>query len=235
MELCCVIIQLRTNTYIMKTNEQLQKDVQDAIKWEPLLHAAEIGVTANNGVVTLTGVVNSYSKKIEAENAAKSVAGVKAVAEMIEINFASTYKKNDTEIANEVLNAFKWNWEIPSDDLKVKVENGYVTIEGNVTWNFQRDAAKKSVANLTGVIFVENNIRIQSDAVDAIEKRNIESAFDRNWVMDDNEINVEVSGNKVTLTGMVESLYQKDEAERIAWNAPGVCSMDNKLVVGYDY
>jgi osmotically-inducible protein OsmY len=219
----------------MKNDEQLQKDVQDAIKWEPLLNAAEIGVTAKDGVVTLTGVVNSYSKKIEAENAAKSVAGVKAVAEMIEINFGSSYKKNDTEIANEVLNAFKWNWEVPGDNLKIKVENGYVTLEGNVEWNFQREAAKKAVANLTGVVGVENNVRIKSDAVDAIEKKDIECAFDRNWSMDDNEINVKVSGNKVTLTGMAHSLYQKDEAERIAWNAPGVCSIDNQLVVGNEY
>ena len=218
----------------MKTNEQLQKDVQDAIKWEPLLNAAEIGVTAKDGVVTLTGVMNSYSKKIEAENAAKSVAGVKAVAETIEINFGSSYNKNDTEIANEVVNAFKWNWEVPSDKLKVKVENGYVTLEGEVEWNFQREAAKKAVANLTGVIGVENNIRIKSDTIDEIEKKDIECAFDRNWSMDDNEIHIKVSGNRVTLTGMVNSIYQRDEAERIAWNAPGVCSMDNQLVVGYD-
>jgi osmotically-inducible protein OsmY len=217
----------------MKTNDQLQHDVQDAIKWEPLLSAAEIGVTAKDGVVTLSGVVDNYFKKTEAENAARKVAGVKAVAETITVNFGGRYKKNDTEIANEVLSVFKQMWEIPIDELKVEVENGYVTLGGNVQWNFQRLAAKQSIIHLAGVVGVENNIQVKSDTVDAVEKKDIECAFNRHWSMDDNEIHVEVAGNKVTLTGMVTSLYQKDEAEQIAWNAPGVRSMDNQLVVGH--
>jgi len=114
----------------MKKNEDLQKDVQDAIKWEPLLNAAEIGVIAHDGIVTLTGVVDSYAKKSEAEEAAKSVAGVKAVVEKIEIRFGNSWNKNDTEIATEVLNALKWNWEVPGEKVKVKVEDGWVTLEG---------------------------------------------------------------------------------------------------------
>src|SRR5450631_2197501 len=113
----------------MKTNEDLQKDVQDAIKWEPLLNAAEIGVTAKDGVVTLSGIVDSYSKKLEAESAAKSVIGVKALVEKIEIKFGSDWNKNDNEIATEVLNAFKFNWEVPNDKVKVSVEKGLVTLE----------------------------------------------------------------------------------------------------------
>ena len=133
----------------MKTNEELQKDVQDAIKWEPLLNAAEIGVTAKDGVITLTGSVNSYAKKSEAEMATKNVAGVKAVVEKIEIKFGSDWaKKDDNEIATEVLNAIKWDWEVPSDKIKVKVEKGWITLEGDVTWNFQKNAAK-NVADKT--------------------------------------------------------------------------------------
>jgi len=107
----------------MKTNETLQADVQKTIKWEPLLNTAEIGVTAKNGVVTLSGMVDSYAKKVEAENAAKRVSGVKAVAEEIEVSYGNSFKKNDIEIATEILNAWKWNWEIPSDRIMVKVEN----------------------------------------------------------------------------------------------------------------
>lgn len=218
----------------MKSNEDLQKDVQSAIKWEPLLNAAEIGVTAKDGVVTLTGIVDSYAKKLEAESAAKNVTGVRAVAEEIEIKFSSSYSKNDTEIANEVLNAWKWNWEIPNDKIKVKVEKGWVTLEGELTWNYQKEAAKRVITNLMGVKGVSNNITIKSETHDAVEKVSIERALARSLSINDENIHVKVTGHTVKLTGRVDSFYQKDEAERIAWNAPGVWTMDNELAVEYD-
>ncbi len=227
-----LFIQLKITN--MKTNEALQMDVQNAIKWEPLLHAAEIGVTAKDGVITLTGVVDSYAKKTEAENAAKNVTGVKAIAEEIEVNYGSLFKKNDTEIANEVLNAWQWNWEVPNDKIKVKVESGWVTLEGELEWNYQKDAAKKAVANLTGVKGVSNNITIKSESKDAIEKSAVESALARSWSINDHDVKVNVAGNKVKLTGIVHSLYQKEEAGRLAWNAPGVRAVDNELVVIYN-
>jgi len=220
----------------MKNNAELQKDVQDAIKWEPLLNEAEIGVIVKDGVVTLTGTVDSYSKKIEAEAAAKSVAGVKVVVEKIEIKFSSNWaKKDDNEIATEVINALKWNWQVPSDKLKVKVEKGWVTLEGELQWNYQKDAAKDVVKNLLGVQGVSNNITIKSDTLDLVEKKDIENALKRNWSINDKDIKVKVSNHKVTLTGSVNSWYDKDEAARIAWNAPGVWNVDNELVVDYDY
>jgi osmotically-inducible protein OsmY len=218
----------------MKTNQELQKDVQDAIRWEPLLNAAEIGVTAKDGVITLTGTVDSYYKKVEAETAAKNVAGVKAVAEEIVIKYGDYGKKNDTEIANEVLNAWKWNWEVPEEKIKVKVENGWVTLEGELQWNYQREAAKKAINNLSGVLGVTNNIKIKSETHDAIEKKAIECALQRNSSIDDLDIQVDVVGNNVTLSGTVDSFYAKDEAEQIAWNAPGVWTVDNELVIEYD-
>jgi len=219
----------------MKNNAELQKDVQDAIKWEPLLSAAEIGVTAKDGIITLTGTVDSYIKKTEAEDAAKNVAGVKAVVEKIDIKLAHWGKTTDAEVANEVLRAFKWNWQVPNDKVKVKVEDGWVTLEGELHWNYQREAAKDAIKNLTGVKGVSNNIKIQSETHDAIEKMDIESALRRNWSINDDDIDVEVSGTTVTLSGTVKSWYQRDEAEKIAWAAPGVWAVKNDLVVEYDY
>ena len=219
----------------MKSNEELQKDVQNAIKWERLLHVAEIGVTAKDGVITLSGNVDSLAKKMEAENATKSVAGVKAVVENIIIKFSSDWNKSDSEVANEVLNALRSNWEIPHDKIKVKVENGWVELEGQLEWNFQKEEAKKAIQNLAGIIGVTNNITIKSLTTDAIEKKDIEKALKRNWSIDDQEIHVDVHENKVTLTGIVESWYQREEAGRIAWNAPGVWNVTNDLMVEYDY
>ena len=220
----------------MKNNAELQRDVQDAIKWEPLLNAAEIGVTVKDGVVTLTGVVDNYTKKSEAEDAAKNVAGVKAVVENIEVKFNNSWDKtSDGEIATEVLNAFKWNWRVPNDKVKVKVENGWVTLEAELEYNFQSEAAKDAVKNLSGVTGVTNNIQIRSDLNETVEKASIESALRRNWSIYDNDIDVKVSGHKATLTGTVDSWYQKEEAGRITFNAPGIWSVDNELVVDYDY
>ncbi|MEO5889152.1 MAG: BON domain-containing protein [Ferruginibacter sp.] len=219
----------------MKTNSELQKDVQDAIIWEPLLQAAEIGVTAKDGVITLTGIVDNFTKKMEAENAAKNVSGVKAVAENIEVNYGHSFKKSDTEIANEILNAWKWNWQVPADKVKVKVEGGWVTLEGELEWNYQKESAKKSVQNLAGVKGVTNVITIKSESLDEVEKSAVESALARNWSLNDKDIKVKVSGNSVTLTGGVNSIYQKEEGNRLAWSAPGVWSVDNQLVIEYEY
>jgi osmotically-inducible protein OsmY len=220
----------------MKTNEELQKDVQNAIKWEPLLHAAEIGVSVKDGVVTLTGNVDSYTKKTEAENAAKNIAGVKVVVEKIEVKFHSSFdKKDDNHIASEILNAYKWNWQVPNDKVKVKVENGWVTLDGELTWNYQKTAAKDAVSKLMGVTGVFNNITIKSESKDAVEKEDIENALKRNWSLNAEDINVKVSDHKVTLTGTVGSWYQKDEAARIAWSASGVWEVHNELEIEYEY
>ena len=219
----------------MKNNQELQTDVQNAIKWEPLLNAAEIGVTAKDGVVSLTGVVDSYAKKLEAECAAKKVIGVKAMVEKIEVKLPSSWSKTNVEIANEVLAALKSNWSVPKDKVTVKVEDGWVTLEGELPWNFQKEAAKSAVNYLTGVKGVTNNINIKSDSHDAIEKKDVEDALSRSWSVNDSDINVSVSGTTVTLTGTVDSWYQKDEAARIAWKTPGIWSVKNELAVDYEY
>jgi osmotically-inducible protein OsmY len=223
------------NVKIMKTNESLQKDVQDAIKWEPLLHAAEIGVIVKDGIVTLTGTVNSYTKKLEAEDAAKKVAGVKAVVEKIEIKYGNSDKKDDPEIAKEVLNALKWNWSVPDDKIKVKVEKGWVTLDGEIDWHYQKESARNSIKNLTGVLGISNNLKVHTEVLDEIERKDIERALERNWSIDNADIDVDVHGNRVTLTGTVDSFYEKEEAERVAWNANGVRNVKNELVIEHDF
>ena len=154
----------------MKSNAELQQDVQDAIKYQPLLNAAEIGVTAKDGVVSLTGVVDSYAKKTEAEDAAKNVAGVTALVEKIEVKYPSSYSKTNAEIANEVLTALKACWAVPSDKVKVKVEAGWVTLTGELGWNYQKEAAKDAIGNLMGVTGVTNNITIKSESMESVKK-----------------------------------------------------------------
>ena len=219
----------------MKTDSQLQQDVIAELKWEPLLREAEIGVSAKDGVITLTGTVDGYAKKTEAEDAVKRVAGVNAVVEKIEVKYGVNWgKKDDNEIATEIVNAFKWHWEVPADKISARVEKGWVTLDGQVEWNFQSNAAKAAVANLLGVTGVSNNLKIKSLTDDAIEKEDIESALKRNWSVSGKDIRVAVSDHKATLTGTVDSWYQKDEAGRIAWRAPGVWNGGNELVVEYD-
>jgi osmotically-inducible protein OsmY len=218
----------------MKNNETLQKDVQDAIKWEPLLNAAEIGVTCKDGVVTLTGTVNNYERKLQAENAAKGVAGVKAVVEKIFVDFGESEEVNDNKIADEILSAFKWNWDIPNHTLKVKVEEGWVSLDGELEWNYQKQAAYSSASRQIGVKGVINNITVKSISEDEIEHNEIEKALGRNWSLSSQNVFVNVVGNRVTLTGTVASLFQKDEAARIAWNAPGVWNVQNDLEIEYD-
>jgi osmotically-inducible protein OsmY len=198
------------------------------------LSAAEIGVMVNDGIVTLTGTVDSYSKKSEAEKAAKNVTEVKAVVEKIEIKVIDKWgKKDDNDIANEVINAFTWTWQVPADTVKVKVENGWVTLEGELQWNCQKDAAKDAVKNLLGVTGVSNNITIKSETQARLEEKDIEQALKRNWSTNERDITVKVNGHTIKLTGTVNSWYQKNEADRIAWNAPGVWAVDNELIVDY--
>jgi osmotically-inducible protein OsmY len=212
----------------MRKNEELQNDVLHAIKWEPLLKHEKIGVLADNGVVTLSGNVNSLKKKHQVEDIAKSVVGVKAVVETINVTFDSENVNDDNTIAVEILRVLKWNLNITNQ--KIKVENGWVTIEGELQWKNQKESAKYAISSVLGVKGVTNNITIVSDHSE-IEKKDIEYALARNWAINELGVKVTVSGNQVTLSGVVHSLYQKDQAEIISWNAKGVKSVVNELYV----
>jgi osmotically-inducible protein OsmY len=215
----------------MKTDSQIQKDVMAQLKWEPFLNASEIGVAVKNGIVTLSGRVDSYLKKIAAEDAAKKISGVKAVAEDIQIGVSPPYKKTDTEIAEAVVNALKWHAAVQEEKIKIKVENGIVRLEGDVEWEYQKTNAKSAVANLTGVNGVTNLIVVKPKLVSsAIEKR-INEAFHRSATIDAYKIAADVVGSKVTLRGKVRSYSEKEDAENAAWNAPGVTSVKNELEI----
>ena len=215
----------------MKTDVEIQKDVMDELNWEPLLKATEIGVAVKNGVVTLSGRVDSYSKKLSAEKAAKRVAGVKAVAEDIEVKLDFNGKKSDGEIAEAVLNALKWHSAMQEDKIKIKVEDGWVTLEGEVEWEFQRNAVKSMVKDLIGVVGVLNNVKLIPKLVPSEIKRKITAAFHRSATVDGDKVNVLVEGSKVSLSGKVRSYAEKKEAERTAWLAPGVTKVENKIEI----
>lgn len=218
----------------MKTNAELQKDVQDAIKWEPLLHSEEIGVAAKDGVVSLTGTVDSYAKKVQAEKAASNVSGVKVLVENIKVKFPDPRSKTDNEIAREIVAAFESNTVIPEEKIHVKVEDGWVDLDGELAWDYLREITENSIQFLPGVKGIFNNITIKSDIQNTIDKKDVEEALRRSSI-DSKEINVSVSGTTVTLTGAVHSWSQKKEAERIAWKTPGIEHVNNELAVDFEY
>ncbi|WP_242084911.1 BON domain-containing protein [Aestuariivivens sediminis] len=215
----------------MRTDSQIKQDVLDELEWESSIDETQIGVIVENGVVTLTGVVDSYSKKIAAENAAKRVYGVKAVAEDIEINYSPGFSKSDTDIAKNVVNTLKWDTSVPDDKISIKVENGQVYLSGTVDWSFQKEAARKAIQNINGVRGITNNLKLgQQIQPDDIKDR-ITKAFERSAVIDANNINVKIKGKTVELTGTVHSIAEKEEARKAAFWAPGVTHVENKLKV----
>jgi len=219
----------------MKTNSELQRDVQDEINWAPNITAGEIGVTAKDGVITLTGNVPSYFEKHAAEKVAGRVAGVKAIAEELLVNLPFNSERTDTEIAETALNALAWNVAVPRDQVKVKVENGWVALTGQVEWYYQKSAAESAIRRLMGVKGLTNSITLKPrDTATAVEiKTTIENSFKRNAMSDAKKITVTVHDGKVTLQGKAHSWQEKDEARYSAWGTPGVSSVENNIVVTY--
>ncbi|MCE2711164.1 MAG: BON domain-containing protein [Cryomorphaceae bacterium] len=215
----------------MKTDVEIQKDVMDELKWELVQNANEIGVAVKDGIVTLTGAVDSYYKKLQAERAAKKVLGVKAVAQDMTVQLIERVKRTDSEIASAVINALAWHSSIPEEKIKIKVEKGWVTLEGEVEWDFQRNYSRKAVENLQGVVGISNNIRIAPKLKSADIKNKIFSAFHRSATLDSDSINITTDGSKVVLSGKVRSFVEKKDAEKAAYLAPGVTEVENKLVI----
>ena len=215
----------------MKTDAEIQKHVMEELKWQPAIHSTEIGVAVKNGIVTLSGTVDTYQEKKTAEKAAFKVAGVKAVAENIEINIGFNHKKTDTELAQAASDALKWNVLVPEDRIKVKVENSWVTAEGMVDWAYEKNAVRKALATITGIKGVSNLVKVTPQVNPEDVKKKISAAFERSAVIDANGIEIEHVGNKVILSGKVRSYAERQEAEHAAWNAPGVSTVENHIEV----
>ena len=217
-----------------KSNDVLRKEVIEAIKWEPLLSSNEIDVSVQDGIVTLGGTVDNFTQKKEAEQDVKNIAGVKAVVDDVKVGLYFSAIKSDTDIAASVIKALRENWAVPDHRIKVTVENGWVTLEGILHWNFQRKAADNAIRYLPGVRGVIDKIKIEAEIKNELGKEIVEKALRRSWILDVDNIKVRVDGKTIFLSGIVDSLFQKEEAERIAWNTPGVWYVDNELLVEFD-
>ena len=215
----------------MSSDLQLRQDVLDELEFEPSVNAAHIGVTANRGVVTLTGFVTSYAEKTVAERAVRRVKGVKAIAEEIEVRLPSDTKRADDEIAARAVDILKWQVGVPADRIRVKVEKGVVTLTGEVDWQFQKTEADHVVHKLSGLVDVVNQIRVASP-VHAVEvKEKIEKALQRSAELEASRITVETEGGRVILKGRVHAWYERDTAERAAWSAPGVTEVQDRITI----
>jgi osmotically-inducible protein OsmY len=215
----------------MKTDSQLQKDVLAELAWEPAVHAAEIGVSVKDGVVTLGGHVSSYLEKYEAERAAQRVSGVKALAIEMQVKLSAFGKRDDADIARSAETALEWMGTNTGKNVNVMVENGWLTLSGDVDWQYQRLAAANAVRYLMGVTGVSNQISIKAGATLGAVKQEIEAALGRRAKVDANAIHVAVNGSAVTLTGSVHSWSERDSARESAWGAAGVMSVDDQMTI----
>jgi osmotically-inducible protein OsmY len=218
----------------MVSPTQLQRNVLAELDWDPTVNAAKVGITVDDGVVTLKGTVDSYADKLAAEKAAKRVHGVKAVANDLDVKLLYDSKRSDTDIAHAALRALEWDTRIPHEALKVTVKNAWVTLDGQVEWQFQRDDAGRTIRRLTGVIGVSNLITVKPHILPGDIKDKIVAALERKAQLDAQHVKVQVDGSKITLTGTVRSWAERQDAEQAAWSAPGVADVANHLRVEYE-
>jgi osmotically-inducible protein OsmY len=215
------------------TDEQIQLDVLEELKWDARVRPNEIGVVVKNGIVTLTGGVDTYTKKWAAEDAAHRVRGVKAVANDIEVRLPNSAERTDPDIAAAVTRTLEWDAFVPIEKLDVTVSKGWITLRGEVEWQYQKEDAERVVRRLSGVRGVTNLITVRPRVKPSPQelKRKIEDALVRSAETDAERITVEVQGEKVILKGTVRSWAERQEAERVAWLAPGVNAVENRITV----
>jgi osmotically-inducible protein OsmY len=214
-----------------RTDEEIQRDVLEELKWDARVRPTEIGVAVKSGIVTLTGWIDSYLKKVAAEDAAHRVHGVKAVVNDLEVHLSGSAERTDADIAAAVVNALRWDADIPAGKLEVTVSQGWVTLKGEVDYAYQRQEAERAIRHLSGITGVTNLIKVKSQVLPTDLKQNIEKAFLRNAEIDAQHITVEVQGSKVILRGTVRSYAERKAAEDAAWSAPGVTEVENKVTI----
>jgi osmotically-inducible protein OsmY len=215
----------------MNADKQLQHDVLAQLEWEPSLDASQIGVAAKDGVVTLTGSVATYTAKMTAERATKSIYGVRGVANDIEVKIPGSSQRSDADIVAAALSTLRWDATVPDEQIRVTVRNGWLTLEGEVEWQYQRNAAESDVRRLIGVQGVTNQITVRTHVKPGDIKQKIENAFKRNAELDARRVAVETHDGKVVLRGNVRSWAERDEAQLAAWAAPGVVEVENQISV----
>jgi osmotically-inducible protein OsmY len=216
-----------------RTDEEIHRDVLEELRWDARVQPNEIGVSVKDGVVTLTGWTDSYIKRWSAERAAERVRGVRAVANDIEVRLPATADRTDADIAAAARRALEWSSLVPSDSIRVTVSDGWVTLRGQTNWEFEKREAERVVQRLAGVRGVTNliTVRPRLRAEPAELKRKIEAALVRSAETDAESIEVDVEDDKIVLRGTVRTWAEKEEAERVAWSAPGVTAVDNRIMV----
>lgn len=215
----------------MKTDSDLKKDVLTELAWDPLVPEARVGVTVSEGVVTLTGHLDTYAEKVAARRAVERVSGVKAIAMELDVIPLGLHQRSDTEIATAIEHALSWNTSIPQDRVKVTVEKGWVTLSGELDWNFQRRAVERMIRPLKGVVGITDNIRLKTLAVPVNISSRIQDALTRQAVREARRIEISMDGSVVTLRGHVHSWAERNAAEGATWSAPGVSRVNNELTI----
>lgn len=215
----------------MKSDAQLKKDVVEELAWEPSINAIAVGVAVKDGVVTLSGHLNTYAEKNSIERAVGRVSGVRAVAVELDVKLDPDHKKSDSEIAAAAESALKWQSLLPVDRIRVKVEKGFITLSGEVDWDYQRRNAEKTVRSLIGVVGVYNTITLKPSVMPSNVEARISQALTRHAQDEAKNIHVSVQGSTVTLRGKVDSWIERNAVINAAWAAPGVTLVKNEMVV----
>ncbi|MCY2685875.1 BON domain-containing protein [Salinimicrobium sp. TH3] len=215
----------------MRADQKIKEEVVQQLEWEPHIDATGIGIAVRDGIVTLSGRVGTYYEKLLAEKAVSKVRGVRAVVEKLKTEISQSNERSDETIAKAALNHLKSHSQVPFEQINLKVEEGFITLEGEVDWNYQREAAQKAIQFLTGVRGVKNNLKVRPATKPDDLKRKIRDSFERNAVIDADHIDIKLIGHRIILSGSVHSWLEKKQAEKIALNAPGINKVENNILI----